>query len=56
MNNKKPQKSNRLVSFTEFTMNKTLKSVFLAGFKRYAKREFMTQEEWELTLKEYQNR
>lgn len=56
MDNIKPQKSNRLVSFTEFTIGKSLKPVFLAGFKRYAKTDFMTQEKWEQTLKDYQNR
>ena len=52
----KPQKSKRLVSFREFTMGKQLKRTFLAGFKKYAKKEFMTEQEWTTLLHEYQNR
>lgn len=53
---KKPQKSKRLISFKEFITGKSLKRTFLAGFKRYAKKEYMTQEEWSHILNEYQNR
>lgn len=53
---KKPQKSERLVSFDEFVMGKGLKRVFLAGFKRYANKTFMTAEEWTTLLEEYKNR
>ena len=53
---KKPQKSERLVSFTEFVAGKALRRTFLAGFKKYAKKEFMTEKEWTATLNEYQNR
>ena len=52
----KPQKSERLVSFTEFVAGKALRRTFLAGFKKYAKKEFMTEQEWTTTLNEYQNR
>ena len=52
----KPQKSKRLISFTEFAAGKALRRVFLAGFKKYAKKEFMTEEEWTSILHEYQNR
>jgi hypothetical protein len=55
-NNKKPQKSERLVSFEEFVRGKNLKRVFLAGFKKYAKKSFMTAEEWTTLLEEYKNR
>lgn len=53
---RKPQKSKRLVSFKEFVAGKPLKRTFLAGFKNYAKKEFMTEEEWTALLEEYQNR
>lgn len=52
----KPQKSKRLISFNEFVAGKALKRVFLAGFKKYAKKEFMTEEEWTNLLNEYKNR
>lgn len=54
--NKKPQKSERLVSFEEFVKGKNLSRVFTAGFKRYSQKTFMTTEEWTTLLKEYQNR
>ena len=53
---KKPHKSERLVSFAEFVAGKTLRRTFLAGFKKYAKKEFMTEQEWTTTLNEYRNR
>lgn len=53
---KKPERSKRLVSFAEFTRGKDLRRTFLAGFKRYAGKEFMTYEEWAETLTKYQNR
>lgn len=56
MENNKPQKSKRKLSFREFVAGKRLKRTYLAGFKRYAKKEFMTEEEWTNTLREYQNR
>ena len=52
----KPQKSERLVSFTEFTTGKSFKRSFLAGFKKYAKKEFMSEEQWKETLSNYQTR
>lgn len=52
----KPQKSKRLTSFTEFTQGKSLSRVFLAGFRRYVGKEFMTDAEWAEQLKTYQNR
>lgn len=52
----KPQKSKRKISFREFVAGKQLKRTFLAGFKKYAKVEFMTEEEWTKTLSDYQNR
>ena len=52
----KPQKSKRLVSFNEFVAGKALKRTFLAGFKKYAKKEFMTEEEWTTLLHDYENR
>lgn len=55
-NIKKPQKSKRLTSFREFVAGKQLKRVFIAGFRKYAKKEYMTEEEWNALLHEYQNR
>lgn len=52
----KPQKSKRLTSFTEFAQGKSLSRVFLAGFRRYVGKEFMTDAEWAEQLKTYQNR
>lgn len=52
----KPQKSRRLTSFTEFIQGKQLSRGFLAGFKRYVSKDFMTDEEWKEALKTYQNR
>lgn len=53
---RKPQKSKRLISFNEFIIGKPLKRTFLAGFKKYANKEFMTEEEWTTVLNEYKNR
>ena len=53
---KKPERSKRLVSFDEFISGKDLRRTFLAGFKMYAGKEFMTYEEWTETLTKYQNR
>ena len=50
------QKSKRLVSYKEFIAGKNLKRTFLAGFRRYAKKEYMTEQEWNSKLSEYQKR
>lgn len=52
----KPKRSGRLTSFTEFVYDENLSPVFLAGFKRYVGKEFMTDEEWKIQLHNYQNR
>ena len=54
--NAKLQKSKRLVSFSEFTNGKGLSRVYLAGFKRFVKKDFMTEEDWTKALSQYQNR
>ncbi len=52
----KPQRSKRLTSFTEFVSDKALSGAFLAGFRRYVGKDFMTDAEWKEQLKNYQNR
>lgn len=52
----KPQRSKRLVSFTEFVQGKSLSKGFLAGFKRYVGKDYMSKEEWQKQLQKYQNR
>jgi hypothetical protein len=52
----KPQRSKRLTSFKEFAYGKSLSKGFLAGFKRYVGKDYMTDEEWQEQLTKYQNR
>lgn len=52
----KPQRSRRLTSFTEFVQGKSFSRGFLAGFKRYVGKEFMTDAEWKEQLQKYQHR
>lgn len=53
----KPVRSARKVHYKEFIAGKGLNRVFLAGFKMYLNgREYMSEAEWEFTLKDYRNR
>lgn len=54
-----PVKSKRLVSYKEFISGQTLKPEFLAGFQMYLRLKgisHLSDEGWNKTLKEYQNR